>query len=348
VAPAPPRRLTLKRAALAADKRGVPSYEPEVIELFAVQLERRARAVRRGFTLAGLALGAIFGSFPLTSLGAAWPIPHVFGFATLLVGAAIGAFIGWVVGEGRAAMYRLHAQTTLCQLHAQRTTLAIWRLLQDRHEDLRAELPRLNAVEREVEALVASDAIEVSSERDDAVEASLEDENAHEVYEAEESADPEPEPVFAPAARLAPPPQTPTLAAVEPPGFAAALRAEAPEVARVPEETPPPFVPVTASLLPSVPGPVPLSAVPREPFVPISVPEAAPATAPVPVSPPPVAPFVPVSAPSPAPFAPSAAPAPSRTHEQAPSPSVAAQVAPSALRQAGGASLPIQPPPLSD
>jgi hypothetical protein len=313
----------------------VPSYEPEVIELFAVQLERRATAVRRGFTLAGLALGAIFGSFPLTSLGAAWPIPHVFGFATLLVGATIGAFIGWVVGEGRAAMYRLHAQTTLCQLHAQRTTLAIWRLLQDRHEDLRAELPRLNAVEHEVEALVASDA----------VEASVEDENANEFSGEEKSAEPEPEPVFAPAARLAPPPQTPTLAAAEPTRFAEALRAEAPEVARVPEEAP--FVPVSASSLPSVPGPVPLSAVPREPFAPVSVPERAPEAAPVPVSPSPAAPFVPVSAPSPAPFAPSGAPAPSRTREQAPSPSVAAHAAPSALRQAG-ASLPIQPPPLSE
>ena len=348
MAPAPPRRLTLKRAALAADKRGVPPYEPEIIELFAVQLERRATAVRRGFTLAGLALGAIFGSFPLTSPGAAWPIPHVFGFATLLLGAAIGAFIGWVVGEGRAAMYRLHAQTTLCQLHAQRTTLAIWRLLQDRHEDLRAELPRLNSVEREVEALVASDAVEVSSERDDAVEASLEDENADEASGEEESAEPgpEPEPVFAPAARLAPPPQTPTLAAVEPPRFADALRAEAPEVAR-PEETPAPFVPLSASF-PPVPGPVPLSAVPREPFVPVSVPERAPAAPPVPVSPPPAALFVPVSAPSPAPFAPSTAPEPSRTHEQAPSPSVAAHAAPSALRPAGSASLPIQPPPLSE
>ena len=119
-------------------KEAVPSYEPEVIERFAAQLERRARAVRRGFTAGGLLLGALFGSFPLTSFGNAWPIPHIFGFTTLLVGAGVGALIGWVVGEGRAAMYRLHAQTTLCQLHAQRTTLAIWRLLKSAPSPSRA------------------------------------------------------------------------------------------------------------------------------------------------------------------------------------------------------------------
>jgi hypothetical protein len=145
----------------------VPSYEPEVIEHFAAQLERRARAVRRGFAVGGLLLGALFGSFPLTSFGQAWPIPHIFGFTTLLVGAGVGALIGWVVGEGRAAMYRLHAQTTLCQLHAQRTTLAIWRLLQERPED-----PHVAEITRTLEV----------------------------------ESDPEPEPILAPAARLAAPP----------------------------------------------------------------------------------------------------------------------------------------------
>jgi hypothetical protein len=156
----------------------MPSYEPEVIERFASQLERRAKAVRRGFTLGGSALGAAFGSIPLTPLGRAWPIPHVFGFTTLVAGIAIGALIGWVVGEGRAAMYRLHAQTTLCQLHAQRTTLAIWRLLQERPTESR--LPELDA-NPEPDADV---------EPDFAPEPDL-----------------EPEPILPPAARLAALPQ---------------------------------------------------------------------------------------------------------------------------------------------
>lgn len=169
----------------------MPSYDPEVIERFAAQLERRAKAVRRGFTAGGLVLGGLFGSIPLTPLGRAWPIPHIFGFTTFLVGLCVGALIGWVVGEGRAEMYRLHAQTTLCQLHAQRTSLAIWRLLQERGES-----PSVPAVEPEFE------------------------------FEFEPELEPEPaeelEPVLAPTARLAAPPP-PAYAAppapVEPPTY---------------------------------------------------------------------------------------------------------------------------------
>jgi hypothetical protein len=199
----------------------VPSYEPEVIERFAAQLERRARAVRRGFTLCGLALGALFGSFPLTSYGSAWPIPHILGFTTLVLGAGVGALIGWVVGEGRAAMYRLHAQTTLCQLHAQRTTLAIWRLLQERPDTHRvAEFTR--DLELEPEA------------------------------EREPEPEPEPEPVLAPAARLAaPPPLRPAPLRVEPTRIAepVQVRPPAPEPLPAPPPTPArePFVPVSAA-----------------------------------------------------------------------------------------------------
>ncbi len=110
----------------------MPPYDPDVIERFAARLERRAVAVRRGCTVAGAVLGALFGAVPLTPLAVAWPVPHLFGFTTLAVGLGVGALIGYVVGDGRAEIYRLHAQTTLCQLHAQRTSLAIWRFLQQR------------------------------------------------------------------------------------------------------------------------------------------------------------------------------------------------------------------------
>ena len=103
-----------------------PPYEPEKIERCAALLERRAVAVRRGLTLGGGLVGALFGSVPLTPLGDAWPIPSIFGFATLIGGAA--------VGDGRAEMLRLHAQMTLCTLHAQRATIAIWKLLRAREE----------------------------------------------------------------------------------------------------------------------------------------------------------------------------------------------------------------------
>jgi hypothetical protein len=125
-----------------ADEKNVaaaePQYNPEVIERFAARLERRATALRRGFLIGGALIGASFGSVPLTPLGSAWPIPHLFGFGTLLLGAAVGALIGFVVGDGRAELHSLHAQTTLCQLHAQRATLAIWRLLQERKDEAAA------------------------------------------------------------------------------------------------------------------------------------------------------------------------------------------------------------------
>ena len=109
-----------------------PPYEPEVIERFAAQLDARARSLQRGITITGAILGALVGAVPITPLGDAWPIPEVFGLATLLGGLLCGALIGFVVGSGRAELHRLHAQTVLCQLHAQRATLAIWKLLRDR------------------------------------------------------------------------------------------------------------------------------------------------------------------------------------------------------------------------
>jgi hypothetical protein len=119
-----------------------PHYEPEVIERFAARLERRATSLRNGFTATGVVLGAAFGAVPLTPLGVAWPIPELFGFATLLVGAALGGLIGYVVGDGRGELHRLHAQTTLCQLHAQRATVAIWRLLREREDTRPAPVER--------------------------------------------------------------------------------------------------------------------------------------------------------------------------------------------------------------
>jgi hypothetical protein len=112
-----------------------PPYEPEVIERFAAQLDARARALQRGITLTGAILGGFVGAVPLTPLGEAWPIPGVFGFATLLAGVLAGSLIGFVVGSGRAELHRLHAQTVLCQLHAQRATLAIWKLLRDQQQE---------------------------------------------------------------------------------------------------------------------------------------------------------------------------------------------------------------------
>ena len=112
-----------------------PTYEPEVIERYAGLLDRRARSVVRGFTLTGALLGAAVGALPLSQLGHVWPVPHVYGFATLVVGLAVGGFLGYAAAKNRAGMLRLQAQTTLCQLHTQRTTLALWLHLKDREPE---------------------------------------------------------------------------------------------------------------------------------------------------------------------------------------------------------------------
>jgi hypothetical protein len=77
-----------------------------------------------GSVVVGAALGAAFGAVPLTPLGESWPIPAIFGFATLLVGGIVGAMCGYVIGDTRAFGYRLQAQTALLNLQIERNTFA--------------------------------------------------------------------------------------------------------------------------------------------------------------------------------------------------------------------------------
>jgi len=100
----------------------LPAYDPKVIEQFAEKLYRKASAFVAGSVVIGASLGAAFGAVPLTSLGAAWPIPSHLGFATLLLGGLLGGLIGYVIGDTRSFGYRLQAQSALCQLQSERNT----------------------------------------------------------------------------------------------------------------------------------------------------------------------------------------------------------------------------------
>ena len=110
----------------------LPSYDPRVIEQFADKLYRKASAFVVGSVVVGAALGAAFGAVPLTSLGDSWPVPSIFGFATLLVGGIFGGVIGYVIGDTRSFGYRLQAQSALCQLQVERNMAVLARAVATR------------------------------------------------------------------------------------------------------------------------------------------------------------------------------------------------------------------------
>src|SRR6266404_7005002 len=96
-------------------------FDPTVIERHAAYLYRRAVALTRGSMIVGAALGAVAGAYPLTSWSH-WPVPHMFGIATILFGALAGGLMGHVVGDFRAEGVRLQAQLVLHQLQLERNT----------------------------------------------------------------------------------------------------------------------------------------------------------------------------------------------------------------------------------
>lgn len=119
-------------------------FDPTVIERHATYRYRRAVALTRGSIVVGAALGATAGAYPLTPWSH-WPVPHVFGIATLLFGALAGAVIGYVIGDFRAEGERLQAQLILHQLQLERNTAAIVDLLVKQAEQVPfvASPPRL-------------------------------------------------------------------------------------------------------------------------------------------------------------------------------------------------------------
>ena len=96
------------------------TFDAAIMEQFAQQLLRKADSVRVGSAVFGGVVGVIFGAVPLTPLASVWPIPAIFGFATILLGALAGVLVGYVVGEGRAFRLRVQAQTALFQVDIER------------------------------------------------------------------------------------------------------------------------------------------------------------------------------------------------------------------------------------
>ncbi len=111
---------------MAAD---LPEFDPQIIERHAEGLLKKSSAIIAGSVVLGVALGAAIGATPLTSFGAGIPVPHVFGFATLLVGGVVGGLVGYVIGDTRSFMYKLQAQIALAQIKAAQDSEAVLGLL---------------------------------------------------------------------------------------------------------------------------------------------------------------------------------------------------------------------------
>jgi hypothetical protein len=129
----------LKEDAGAADflvvaAHDLPDFDPRVLERSAEAAYRRASAIFTGCVVGGVVLGAMFGATPLTPIGAHWPIPQAFGFATMLLGALLGGVIGYVVGDTRSSLCRLQGQTALAQVESARHARAMTDAMREIHE----------------------------------------------------------------------------------------------------------------------------------------------------------------------------------------------------------------------
>jgi hypothetical protein len=112
----------------------LPDFDPRVLERSAENAYRKANAIFTGCVAGGVVLGAMFGATPLTPIGAHWPIPEAFGFATMLLGALLGGVIGYVVGDTRSALCRLQGQTALAQLESAKHASAMADAMREIHE----------------------------------------------------------------------------------------------------------------------------------------------------------------------------------------------------------------------
>src|SRR6478672_5983520 len=93
-----------------------------LIEQYAQYLERKASGVVLRLAVLGALVGAALGGFPLFQHANAL-VPHHLAYATLLLGAAAGAYLGWSLGERRAVDLRFQAQLALRQLQVEQALM---------------------------------------------------------------------------------------------------------------------------------------------------------------------------------------------------------------------------------
>lgn len=93
-----------------------------IFEQWARHLEAKASGIIMALVVAGGIVGAALGSVPLLRLSNA-VVPHHLGYATLLIGAAAGAYLGWSLGQRRATGLRLQAEVARRQFQVEQSLI---------------------------------------------------------------------------------------------------------------------------------------------------------------------------------------------------------------------------------
>src|SRR5690348_9311668 len=93
-----------------------------IFEQWAKHLESKASGIVMASMVAGGIVGAVLGGVPLLHLSNG-VVPHHLGYATLLVGAGAGAYLGWSLGERRATGLRLQAEVTRRQFQVEQSLI---------------------------------------------------------------------------------------------------------------------------------------------------------------------------------------------------------------------------------
>src|SRR4051812_49820876 len=93
-----------------------------IIEQYAAHLEAKANRVVRRMTASFGLVGAILGGFPLLYTKYAI-VPSHLGYATLLLGAGAGAYLGYTFGDRKAEDHRMQAKLALHQLQVEQNLI---------------------------------------------------------------------------------------------------------------------------------------------------------------------------------------------------------------------------------
>src|SRR5947209_2494672 len=112
------------------------SYDPTLIERHAAALHQKAGSRVARFTFFGFLIGSVIGATtvvaPMVSSVHSL-LPHRFAYAAIVMGAAAGAYLGYLIGQSRAVALRLQANLAVHQLEIGRAL--------HRFEALRVPLP---------------------------------------------------------------------------------------------------------------------------------------------------------------------------------------------------------------